>query len=348
MTPLRFGFVGTGMIARAMADAIKHSANARLVAVASRSHASAKSFADKHAPAAVPIEGIDNLLSRTDIDAIYIATPTASKEPIALRALAASKHILVEKPFIDAASVQRMTAAAAKAGLVFMDATHFIHHPRTAALQSALAHRVGSPRSLHTSLYFPWSGRENIRFDRSLEPTGVLGDLGWYSARAIVEYLRPAGKVAAASTVIQTDEPTNAIIRATGLLSFSSGEVSTFDVGVTAGTLLMDFQLLGTAGVVTMDDFVLDWNNSWSLNNPHIKAGFTHRTESNTRKDASFIETPAASPQQVEMFNSFATLAQARDHARAADLASATLKTQHLLDAMWAGIAHSVTIPPSR
>jgi len=58
-----------------------------------------------------------------------------------------------------------MTNAAAAKGVAFMDATHFVHHPRTAAFQAAIAEKIGSPRSLHTAFYFPFSDRNNIRFD---------------------------------------------------------------------------------------------------------------------------------------------------------------------------------------
>lgn len=35
--------------------------------------------------------------------------------------------------------------------------------------------------------YFPFSDRENIRFDPTDEPMGAVGDMAWYSMRAVVE-----------------------------------------------------------------------------------------------------------------------------------------------------------------
>jgi predicted dehydrogenase len=339
MSLTRFGFVGTGMIAGVMADAMQSASRAQLVAVSSRRIENAMAFIDKRlhrtrSPVA-PIDGIDALLTRPDVDAIYIASPTAFKEDITLRAITAGKHVLVEKPFISRASVERMTSAAASRRVLFMDATHFVHHPRTAAIQAAIPRQIGSPRSLHTAFCFPFSGRDNIRFDRAQEPMGMLGDLGWYSARAIVEYLRPRGAIAQSITTTHIDEPTGAVIHARGMVTFDTGESSTFDVGITAGTLLMDLQLLGTTGVISLDDFVLDWNNSWAFKNPDIKAGFTHRTGTGTRKDSAFIETPAAIPGEVQMIESFAALAQSGDAHQHAAHAHSSLRTQQILDAMW-------------
>jgi len=339
MAHTRFGFVGTGMIAAVLADAMAKSTRARLVAVSSRNINHAKAFVAKRTPtqfaAPKPVEGLDALLALPDLDAVYIATPTTAKEAIAVKAIAAGKHVLVEKPFESRASVQRMISAAAARGLLFMDATHFVHHPRTAAIQAAIPAQIGSPRSLHTTFCFPFSGRDNIRFDRTQEPMGMLGDLGWYSARAIVEYLRPRGAIAQSITTTHIDEPTGAVIHARGMIAFETGESSTFDVGITAGTLLMDLQLLGTTGVISLDDFVLDWNNSWAFKNPDIKVGYTHRTAAGTRKDAAFIETTPAAPGEVQMIDSFAALAQSGDARECAAHAQSSLRTQEILDAMW-------------
>ena len=126
-----FGIVGTGMIAGVVAEAIAKSTNARLTAVSSRRIENAQKFTAER-PGARAVQGIDDLLARPDVDAVYIATPTAAKEEIALAVIAAGKHLLVDKPFVDHASVLRMTQAAAAMGVAFMDATHFVHHPRTA------------------------------------------------------------------------------------------------------------------------------------------------------------------------------------------------------------------------
>ena len=121
----------------------------------------------------------------------------------------------------------------------------------------------------------------------------ALGDMAWYSMRAVVEYLRPEGRITKAVVAPERDPETNAIVRASGLIAFEGGQVSTFDVGYTAGTILMDLQLLGTTGVIGMDDFVLDWESSFAFKNPEIKAGYSHRTGMATRKDATFVPTPS-------------------------------------------------------
>ncbi|HEX4142450.1 MAG TPA: Gfo/Idh/MocA family oxidoreductase [Pirellulales bacterium] len=337
MTQFGFGIVGTGMIAGVVAEAIGSAKKARLAAVSSRRLANAEGFVAKF-PGAAPVEGVAALLARPDVDAVYVATPTMAKEAIALAAIAAGKHVLVDKPFDGRASALRMTEAAAAKGLVFMDATHFVHNPRTAAIQKGLAERIGSPRSLHTCFYFPFDDYHNIRFDPKQEPTGALGDMAWYSMRAVVEYLRPKGKVTSALAVPERHGVTGAVTRVSGLIGFASGEVSTFDVGWTAGTVMQDLQLVGTTGVVGMDDFVLDWTRGFVFRRAEIPAGYTHRTGMATRGEIDFIAAPAEIGQEVAMIDDFADLANHGTPAERKAYADASLKTQEYLDALWATI----------
>ena len=166
----------------------------------------------------------------------------------------------------------------------------------------------------------------------------ALGDMAWYSMRAVVEYLCPQGPITKVATVPERDPQTDAIVRAAGVIAFASGEVSTFDIGYTAGTILMDLQLLGTKGVISMDDFVLDWVNSWSFQNPEIKAGYFYRTGMGTRKDGVLVPTPTSTPQEVAMVENFADLTAPENVPKRSGFAAATLQTQEYLDALWKSV----------
>ncbi len=111
MTRLGFGIVGTGMIAGVVADAIGKAANARLVAASGREIGTAQKFVAERAGVAA-VQGFEALVGRADVDAVYVATPTTPKEEVTLAAIAAGKHVLVDKPFADRASLLRMTDAA--------------------------------------------------------------------------------------------------------------------------------------------------------------------------------------------------------------------------------------------
>lgn len=87
---------GTGTIARVHANAIKKAKGASLRAVYSRSPERAKSFAQRFG--AKPFSDFNELLSRPEIQAVVIATENSLHYALALKALKAGKHVLVEKP----------------------------------------------------------------------------------------------------------------------------------------------------------------------------------------------------------------------------------------------------------
>ena len=98
MTPLRWGILGTGLIANAFAADLVHTDSGVALAVGSRSQASAEAFADRY--------GIERrhpsyaaLADDPEVDAVYVATPHPMHHEDALLALRAGKPVLVEKPF---------------------------------------------------------------------------------------------------------------------------------------------------------------------------------------------------------------------------------------------------------
>ena len=94
---------------------------------------------------------------------------------------------------------------------------------------------------------------------------------------------------------------------------------------------------MGTTGVIMMDDFVLDWENSFAYRNPELKAGYVHKAGMATRKDATFVPTPSKIPQEVAMIEDFVKLAVSGDAAGQAGYVEASLQTQEYLDAFGVG-----------
>jgi len=65
------------------------------------------------------VPDVDALLRRADIDLIVVATPNAQHHPVAKAALAAGKHVVVDKPFtLDAGQARDLAALAARQGRV--------------------------------------------------------------------------------------------------------------------------------------------------------------------------------------------------------------------------------------
>ncbi len=319
---LRWGFVGTGRIARSMAEVLRDCPVGALAAVTSRRLSSARAFAAEFG-ARSATDSLDSMLA-DDVDAVYVATPTGVREAIAVAAARAGKHVLAEKPFASVDSLERIVDACREADVCFMDATHFVHHPRYTAVQRDADTLVGRPRTLDSSFRIPLPDRSDIRYDVSLEPLGALGDLGWYNLRAALEYLVPEQPIGKARASLRRDPGTGAIVAAEGRLLFDDDSVSTWRCGFDTSRDDIALELSGPRGTLRMEHFTSESaDGSASYRYAGTRAG-----------DAAekLIRVDSRASGAALMFEDFA--AAAASDALRERWARASLATQGLLDAV--------------
>ncbi|UCC25119.1 MAG: Gfo/Idh/MocA family oxidoreductase [Gemmatimonadales bacterium] len=318
---LRWGVVGTGSIANLMADMIKQAENAELSAVSSRRMETAREYADQHGLAHA-FDSWADMIASDVVDAVYVATPTSAREEICVAAAGGGKHVLGEKPFASLDSVRRIIATCQENDVAFMDGTHFSHHPRTFEIRARTEELVGSPGSLASAFQFNLTNRANIRYNPELEPMGAIGDAGWYTMRAAVEYLPPDVEVEGAAAFLRRDEETGAVSAGSGALRFADGVMLTWNCGFDSAAVVGDVRISGTSGVLYMDDFLFD--------NGDGSAGFMTRGPALGRQT---ITVPSEKRAAVLMFEDMA--AAAADRALRDQWMARTERTQMLLDAIW-------------
>ena len=322
---LRWGFVGTGGIADAMANVVATTPLAELRAVSSRRATSANEFADRY-DVALRFDGWQAMLESDDIDAVYVATPTSVREEISIAAANAGKHVLAEKPFASSASVKRIIDACRKNDVAFMDGTHFVHHPRHHAIKNGMAELVGNPWSVASAFQFGLPNRSDIRYNAELEPMGAIGDAGWYNMRAAVEYLPRDAAPVFVEAVLRRDEKTGAAISGSGVIQFTDGSTTTWNCGFDSGALVMDLCITGFDGVINIDNF-LGQDEDGSARYFYKRGSWGPDVIREDRHVESGLSGAAL------MFEDFAVIAA--DAERREDFARATLHTQKLLDACW-------------
>ncbi len=111
-----FGVVGCGVIGPRHAQVAGALPNARLVACTDVIPDRAKALAEAHGAEFEP--DLDALLSREDVDVVSVCVPSGLHAEIGVRAAAAGKHLVVEKPIdISLAAADRLIEAAEKAGV---------------------------------------------------------------------------------------------------------------------------------------------------------------------------------------------------------------------------------------
>lgn len=263
----RWGILGAAAIARKNWQAIRHSGNGRLVAVASRSVDRAASFIAEnqaqipHHPAPRAIAGYEEMIAAEDIDALYIPLPTGLRKEHILAAADAGKHVLCEKPCgVDAAEVREIVEACAAAGVQFMDGVMFMHSDRLAAVRRELdaGEAVGEIKRIASQFSFmaPESFfTENIRGQAGLEPLGSPGDLGWYCIRMALWTMRYTMPVAVRARMIRE---TSVPVSLSAEMDFPGGVTASFYCSFEAHNQQW-VNISGTSGHITIPDFVLPY-----------------------------------------------------------------------------------------
>lgn len=221
--PLSVGILGCADIAwRRAIPALRAAAGMRLAAVASRSREKAERFAARGGCDAVV--GYQALLDRRDIDAVYLPLPIGLHEEWVGKAVAAGKHVLVEKSFApDLGSAERMLAGARSRGVLLMENLMFLYHPQLAAVKAAVAEgAIGEVRVVRTAFGFPPLDPANHRYVRELGG-GALLDAGAYTVRAASEFL---GGLVVRGSHLATDAATGVDFQGSALLVGKEGGVA--------------------------------------------------------------------------------------------------------------------------
>ncbi|RYY98147.1 MAG: Gfo/Idh/MocA family oxidoreductase [Chitinophagaceae bacterium] len=182
---MKWGILGAANIAlRSVIPAIKGIAGNKVVAIASRSAATAEAAAQPFSCAGV--EGYQTLLDRSDIDAVYIPLPNSLHYEWVTKALAAGKHVLVEKSaFVSLSEAESTVALARTKGLAIVENFQFQHHAQHRTVRQLLQEgAIGELRCIRSSFGFPpFGGDANIRYQPELGG-GALLDSGAYVLKA--------------------------------------------------------------------------------------------------------------------------------------------------------------------
>ena len=181
-----YAVVGLGLIARnAVLPAFRHCRKARLVALVSRDKDKAARLRAKHKAAyAYGANEYDACLENPEVSAVYIATPPGEHEELAVRAAAAGKHVLCEKPL--AASVRQsanMVEACRRHGVLLMTAYRKYFEPAALYLKSLVRNgslgRIDTILTSFSELYVPGASQPWL-VEPALAGGGPLMDLGIY------------------------------------------------------------------------------------------------------------------------------------------------------------------------
>jgi len=246
---VRWGILGTGVIADAFATGLGYVDGAVLHAVGSRTTASAEAFADRHG-AAHAHSSYQSLVDDPAVDVVYVATPNELHQEHCLMAIAAGRAVLCEKPFaLDAAQAAVVVDAARRAGVFCMEAMWMRCSPVVQRVIELVDQGgIGEPRLLSAQLGFPNdvdpAGRLFARHGG-----GVLLDLGVYPVSLAHALFGTPTRVTASAVLLDSgvDE------QVTALLDYPGGRQAVIAAGLRS-QLSNSASVHGTAGIVRIDE----------------------------------------------------------------------------------------------
>jgi xylose dehydrogenase (NAD/NADP) len=177
--PVRWGFLGAGVIARnALGPAVAAADGAVLQAAAARDV--------ERAAALGPVTAYGDyraLLDDEEVEAVYIALSNDLHLPWTVAALRAGKAVLCEKPLaLTAAQVDEMAAVAAETGGLLVEASWYRWHPRVRLAQRRLS-ELGRVRHVAAGFTFDGQLDGNYRLEVA-RGGGAMYDVGCYAVSA--------------------------------------------------------------------------------------------------------------------------------------------------------------------
>lgn len=182
MDRLRIGILGAARIApTALVKPARAVSDVEVYAVAARDRAKAERFAAKRGITHIH-DSYEALLDDPAIDAVYNPLPNGLHKEWTLKALAAGKHVLCEKPFTaNQAEAEDVARAASDSDRVVMEAFHWRYHPLATRMREIVDSGVlGTVRRIETAMCIPLPKRNDIRYDYDLAG-GATMDVGCYA-----------------------------------------------------------------------------------------------------------------------------------------------------------------------
>lgn len=241
---IRAAIVGLGRWGRSLVNAVadkggSDGAGLHFVRAVTRTRRSAEDFCREKRIALT--DSYEEILRAPDIDAVVLATPHSQHQAQALAAIAAGKHVFVEKPLtLDYASARGVADAARQAGVVLAVGLVRRFHPSVAELRRRVRDgRLGNLFAMvaqHTTSTVQFIAPDNWRASSEEAPGGAFTAVGVHALDHMIEFagrVRDLGCVTARNYQGPSDDTTTIMLRfesgASGLIFCSVATATNFE-----------------------------------------------------------------------------------------------------------------------
>jgi predicted dehydrogenase len=241
---VRAGIVGLGYwgpnIARNLAD----SERAELTWLCDRREDVLQAAARRH-PQAATTTSFEEMLAAPDLDAVAIVTPVATHFDLAMAALEAGKHVLVEKPLAASSDqAKQLLRRAGEGGLVLMPGHTFLYSPPVVKIKELLdTGELGD-------IYFISLSRVNLGLHQP--DVSVVWDLAPHDLSILSFWLEqvPVEISAMTRSCVLPDTPDVAFVN----MRYDSGTIAHLELSWLSPVKLRRTSIVGSEKMVVYDD----------------------------------------------------------------------------------------------
>jgi predicted dehydrogenase len=251
---LRIGVLGAARITpAALIRPARSVPEVQIAAVAARDPGRAAAFAARHKIQTIH-SSYAELLADRGIGAVYIPLPNGLHAEWTLRAIAAGKHVLCEKPMTsNATEAAQVAEAAANAGVVVTEAFHYRYHPLISRVLE-LVPTLGELRHVETRLCFPLPRFGDIRYSYELGG-GAMMDAGCYTVHALRTLAGAEPEVVAARAALRSSQVDRAMVAD---YRFPGGATGRTTASLWSRHVLsLSAKVLGERGSLTIFNYVM-------------------------------------------------------------------------------------------
>jgi predicted dehydrogenase len=282
--PLAFGLLGAARISDLALIAPSRITGDRLVAVAARDRARAEQYASTHGIERV-VADYQAVIDDPEVEVVYNPLANGHHAPWNLRAVAAGKHVLSEKPYAsNAAEARQVRDDAAAAGVHVVEAFHYRYHPvQERMLAIAASGEIGDVVHVEARMLMPPPPAGDLRWDWHVAGGGVM-DIGCYAVHALRDL---AGLLGGEPSIVRArggEIPAHPKIDAWlyADLEFPSGVPARIESSMTHGVLDFSLRIVGSNGEAFAPAFVLPHTDDRVI----VTVGTSTRTEELGRRSS--------------------------------------------------------------
>jgi predicted dehydrogenase len=256
--PLQIGLLGAARISGVALIEPARILGAGLVAVAARDDAKARDYAAHHGIERV-VPDYQAVIDDPRVEAVYNPLANGLHGPWNLRAIAAGKHVLSEKPYASNAGEAREVRDAAKAaGVHCVEAFHYAYHPlMQRMIELAGSGEIGTLQRIEARMTMPPPPADDCRWIADLAG-GSLMDVGCYAVHAIRDMALHGGGEPAVVRAVGSEIPGHPGIDAwvAADLEFPNGLPAHIESSMTHGIWDFSLRIIGSDGEAYAPEFI--------------------------------------------------------------------------------------------